>query len=646
MLTVPPLLRGLKRTDGVFRWYTLKTCEAILSELKADIMCFQEMKITRTALERPTALPGPYYGFFSFPVSKGGYSGVAVYADSRTAIPIKAEEGLTGILQPKPPLSEEERISSASSYPDSDDFNFFPEEDGSTPPDFATAEIDFEGRALVVDFGLFVLINVYCPAETSDSRLSFKMNFHRLLEKRVRSLIAEGREVIVVGDINIAATPLDHGEGSLASRQVGFYEHPPRAWYKSLLEPDGPMIDAVRKCHPGREGMYTHWSTLLSARGSNYGSRIDYILITEGLLPWFKFGDIQADILGSDHCPVYIDLHDEIVLPSGETRTLKSMMGMDSQVPRDPPRICAKFWDEFSGKQTLVSAFFTRKKEDINMVNGGGSKTNLRLPPAVVADSGIGETPATEPDIAEPSLSLSQKSSQKALGKRKQTPLDEPTVTKPTKKPPVKEKPSKKAKITEGQTKLSSFFAQASQVSKTLSTASSSHQGKSRSKSNSAAPTPPDTNASSTPAVMEIIDVDSDLETDPASSSQALVGGSQLSEVEQLEADLAFARSLAEEDAALVNHSPGKRKGDPSAWKSLLAPLEAPLCTVHKEPSKRFIVNKTGPNKGKAFYVCSRPVGPGYDKGRAERLREEVNPMYRCDFFKWASDVRRDAKKT
>lgn len=218
------------------------------------------MKITRTALERPTALPGPYHGFFSFPVSKGGYSGVAVYADSRIAIPIKAEEGLTGMLQPKPPLSPEERVSSASSYPDPDDFEFFPEEDGTTPPDFASAGIDYEGRALVVDFGLFVLVNVYCPAETSDSRLSFKMNFHRLLEKRVRSLIADGREVILVGDINIAATPLDHGEGSLASRQIGFYDHPPRAWYKSFLEPDGPMVDAVRKCHPEREGMFTRES--------------------------------------------------------------------------------------------------------------------------------------------------------------------------------------------------------------------------------------------------------------------------------------------------------------------------------------------------------------------------------------------------
>ncbi|KAG8947017.1 Class II abasic (AP) endonuclease, partial [Tulasnella sp. 408] len=506
------------------------------------------------------------------------------------------------MLQPKPPLSVEERVSSASSYPDPDDFEFFPEEDGSTPPDFATAGIDYEGRALVVDFGLFVLINVYCPAETSDSRLSFKMNFHRLLEKRVRSLITEGREVILVGDINIAATPLDHGEGALASRQIGFYDHPPRAWYKSFLEPDGPMVDAVRQCHPGREGMYTHWSTLLSARGSNYGSRIDYILITKGLLPWFKFGDIQADVLGSDHCPVYIDLHDEIVLPSGETRTLKSALEMDSLTPRDPPRICAKFWAEFSGKQTLVSAFFTKKKEAGSTINGDSPKVNVPREVSVpVTDSGIGETAATELPIVEPSPAPSQK----ALGKRKQSQQDGPPAPRPAKKLSVKETTSKKAKRPDGQAKLSSFFTQPSQPKKAPPTTSTSHRSKSRSKSSSAAPTPPDTNSASTPAVVEIIEIDSDLDIGPDPSSQIPVGSSQLTEAEQLEADLAFARSLAEEDDALINNSPERRKTDPSAWKSLLAPLEAPLCTVHKEPSKRFIVNKTGPNKGKAFYVCS-----------------------------------------
>jgi len=67
-----------------------------------------------------------------------------------------------------------------------------------------------------------------------------------------------------------------------------------------------------------------------------------------------------------------------------------------------------------------------------------------------------------------------------------------------------------------------------------------------------------------------------------------------------------------------------------------------PLCTVHQEPAKEFWVNKHGPNEGKTFYLCAWP-GPGYDKGRHERLREEVDHhwQYKCNFFMWASDAMR-----
>lgn len=215
------------------------------------------MKTSRSQLERPVALPGPYDGYFSFPAAKGGYSGVGVYVDTRKCTPLKAEEGLTGSIQPKPPLSVDERISLPSNYPDPDDFDFWPDDDGSVPQSFETIKLDFEGRAVLLDFGLFVLVNVYCPALTSESRIAFKINFHRLLEKRVEALMREGREVIVLGDINIAAKLLDYGEGSLASKQQGFYESPVRSWFNDWLEPNGPMVDAVRKFHEGREGMYT-----------------------------------------------------------------------------------------------------------------------------------------------------------------------------------------------------------------------------------------------------------------------------------------------------------------------------------------------------------------------------------------------------
>ena len=211
------------------------------------------MKTSRTALERNVGLPGHYHSFFSFPTNKGGYSGVAVYTNSRNVLPLKAEEGLSGHLQPKPPLSTDERIS--TSYPAAPHMDLMPDAQGNNPTDLVS--LDSEGRALVLDFGLFVLINLYCPNEASDERLVFKMNFHLMLQERVRKLIEDGREVVVLGDINICATPLDHGEGHLASRVSGFYDHPARAWFNKWLEPEGPMIDVVRMFWPERKGMYT-----------------------------------------------------------------------------------------------------------------------------------------------------------------------------------------------------------------------------------------------------------------------------------------------------------------------------------------------------------------------------------------------------
>lgn len=214
---------------------------------------FLEMKSTRAGLPKDVAVPDNYASFFSFPVTKGGYSGVAVYTKSSTVVPLKAEEGLSGRLQPKPPLTPEERIS--PQYPSVSDITAYSDEDGNVPATFDV--LDSEGRCLMVDFGLFVLINVYCPNETSDARLSFKMNYHLLLQERVRRLISEGREVIVLGDINICASPIDHCDGHLPSNADSFWDHPARSWFRSWLAPDGPMVDVVRSFWPDRKGMYT-----------------------------------------------------------------------------------------------------------------------------------------------------------------------------------------------------------------------------------------------------------------------------------------------------------------------------------------------------------------------------------------------------
>jgi exonuclease III len=169
-------------------------------------------------------------GFFNFPASQKGYSGVATYTRHSTLVPFRAEEGLAGTtINPptnflNPPLAPHEQI---GAYPSShsplcsdrpqhdqdDDAEEEGDEGGSDKGEDGTTEdssrrglsseelraLDLEGRCVVVDVGLFVLINVYCPNETNDERLPYKMNFLRTLEARVRGLIKAGREVMLVG---------------------------------------------------------------------------------------------------------------------------------------------------------------------------------------------------------------------------------------------------------------------------------------------------------------------------------------------------------------------------------------------------------------------------------------------------------------
>lgn len=228
-----------------------------MSQLKPRVCCGRiEMKTSRKDLDRQTAIPSPYDSFFSFPKSKGGYSGVAIYYDPAFAIASKAEEGLAGVVQPKPPLSPSERIS--SSYPHVSELPLIGDEENGVPIPTNLVDLDSEGRALVLDFGLFVLINTYCPNDASESRMVYKMNYHFMLQARVQTLIDEGREVIVLGDLNVLADLIDHGEGTLESRKAGFFDAPHRKWFRRwLVGGGGPMYDVVRNFWPDRQGMYT-----------------------------------------------------------------------------------------------------------------------------------------------------------------------------------------------------------------------------------------------------------------------------------------------------------------------------------------------------------------------------------------------------
>lgn len=145
-----------------------KNVEGLLDEMHAEIICFQgqlclssgypanvtaEHKTRRSQLERSTACPGPYDGFWTFNRKNTGYSGVCTYVDSRFCVPVKAEEGITGLLLDdkaatmKPPWTPNERI---GCYAEVDELDFSDEVDGVT---FEPGRLDAEGRAVVCDFG-------------------------------------------------------------------------------------------------------------------------------------------------------------------------------------------------------------------------------------------------------------------------------------------------------------------------------------------------------------------------------------------------------------------------------------------------------------------------------------------------------------
>jgi AP endonuclease-2 len=195
---------------------------------------------------------------------------VATYTRRSTLVPNKAEEGLTGLIQPKPSLTAEERISTDGDYPSDLTLNLVDDLADEDELDFK--ELDGEGRAVVVDVGLFVLINVYCPNNSTgtDEREKFKRNYHKLLEARVDALIKENREVMVVGDLNACAAVQDHCEGPLLVARglaeglqgdEGFWGVDHRGYVRDwLMDSEGSggcMVDIVRRFWPTRKGMYT-----------------------------------------------------------------------------------------------------------------------------------------------------------------------------------------------------------------------------------------------------------------------------------------------------------------------------------------------------------------------------------------------------
>jgi AP endonuclease-2 len=383
--------------------------------------------------------------------------------------------------------------------------------------------------------------------------------------------------------------------------------------------------------HPG-------WNTKISARETNYGTRIDYVLVTPGLIPWVKAADIQPSIKGSDHCPVFVDLYDEITTDAGENLVLCDLMhmGVDS-AKREPPRLAVKYWPEFQGKQMLMSNFFTKRGAEV-LAPPPPTASADALSPLATAFNALNEQPqpvsveeqsaskasqlssSSQPDT-EPSLSQSPilPASTQAPFKQSQD-SHEKSHKRPSTGTSTAAGASEPKKLKVGQSKLSSFFTKPT----TAPTAPTN--------------APPSNRAGSWSST-EIIDLCEDSEEIQSSPLPTIT-----SEI-RLPPDNNNNKPTSSQGSRENGNRNGKVGGAASSWSAVFMPIPPPLCTVHREPTKEFRVNKPGPNKGKTFYLCARPVGPGYDKGRYERLREEVDHQYKCNFFMWTSDAKREVMR-
>ena len=231
-----------------------------------------------------------------------------IYTRHSVCAPIRAEEGITGSLCP--PNSAR----SFSELPQDQRIGGYPTQAQLAASAVDAAILDSEGRCVILEFPAFVLLGVYSPANRDETRDDFRLGFLNLLDARVRNLIAEGKKVVLTGDLNISREELDAANAEASMRKQGltgldFVSTPARRLFNQLLEEGrvygerdegretSVMWDICRAFHPDRKGMFTCWEQKVNARPGNCGSRIDYILCSLAMKEWFLDSNIQEGLM-------------------------------------------------------------------------------------------------------------------------------------------------------------------------------------------------------------------------------------------------------------------------------------------------------------------------------------------------------------
>jgi exodeoxyribonuclease-3 len=229
----------------------------IFDTFAADVFCLQEIKATP---EQADFAPVGYNAYWN-PAEKKGYSGTAVFSK------IAPQSVRYGI---------------------------------------GTPELDTEGRVITLEFANFFLVNVYTPNARADlSRLGYRQVWEDAFRNYLEDLAAN-KPIAVCGDLNVAHKEIDLAHPAANRGQAGFTDEE-RAKFSELL--DAGFCDSFRALHPDLPDAYTWWSYRAGARGRNVGWRIDYFVVSQSLMPRVESAHIWPEVLGSDHCPVSIDVH-------------------------------------------------------------------------------------------------------------------------------------------------------------------------------------------------------------------------------------------------------------------------------------------------------------------------------------------------
>ena len=225
-------------------------------EVDADIFCLQETKLQENQID--LKLEG-YYQYWNY-AKKKGYSGTAIFTKKE---PISVTYGID------------------------------------------IEEHDQEGRVITLEFEDFHMVTVYTPNSQNElKRLDYRMKWEDDFREYLKKL-DEIKPVIVCGDLNVAHKEIDLKNPKTNRKNAGFTDEE-RNKFTELLEVG--FVDTFRYFYPDEENIYSWWSYRFKAREKNAGWRIDYFVVSEDLKENIKDAYIYTEIMGSDHCPVGVEL--------------------------------------------------------------------------------------------------------------------------------------------------------------------------------------------------------------------------------------------------------------------------------------------------------------------------------------------------